>query len=97
MRLTTAALAIMMTAGLGIGVGPVVEAAQSKSSPVYAKAAKQKKPRTVAQKKAQVKATKAAAAKVKQRGPSMKQKQSQKKATKAAAAKARAKPNKPRR
>ncbi len=51
----------------------------------------------MAQKKAQVKATKAAAAKVKQRGPSMKQKQSQKKATKAAAAKALAKPNKPRR
>lgn len=97
MRLTAAALAVMMTAGFGIAAGPVVEAAQPKPSPIYAKAAKPKKQRTVAQKKAQAKATKAAAAKVKQRGSSMKQKQSQKKATRAAAAKARAKPNKPRR
>ena len=97
MRLTAAALAVMMTAGFCIAAGSAVEAAQAKASPIYAKAANPKKPRTVAQKKAQAKATKAAATKVKQRGPSVKQKQAQKKATKAAAAKAKAKPNKVRR
>ena len=87
----------MLTAGLGIVAAPLAEAAQAKASPIYAKPKKTKKPRTVAQKKAQVKATKAAAVKVKQRGPTVKQKQAQKKATKAAAAKAKAKPNKVRR
>ena len=95
MRLKAAALAVMLTAGLGLVAAPLAEAAQA--SPIYAKPKKTKKPRTVAQKKAQVKATKAAAVKVKQRGPTVKQKQAQKKATKAAAAKAKAKPNKPRR
>lgn len=97
MRLTAAALAIMLTAGLGLAAAPLAEAAQAKASPIYDKAAKPKKPRTVAQKKAQAKATKAAAAKEKRRGPTMKQKQAQKKASKAAATKAKAKPNKPRR
>lgn len=97
MRLTAAALAVMMTGGLGVAASPVAEAAKAKPSPIYAKEANPKKPRSVAQKKAQAKATKAATAKMKQRGPTVKQKQAQKKATKAAAAKARAKPNKPRR
>ena len=93
MRLKAAALALMLVGGLGLVVQPVAEAAQAQRSPVYKQP---KKPRTAAQKKAQAKATKAAAAKEKARGPTVKQKQAQKKASKAAAAKAKAKPNKPR-
>jgi len=65
-------------------------------TPVAAKP-KAAKVRSTAQKQAQRKATKAAAAKMKRSGPSVKQKAVQRKATRASAAKARAKPNKPRR
>jgi len=65
-------------------------------SPVYAgsKNYKPAKVRSSAQKSAQKKATKAAAAKMKRSGPSTKQKAAQRKASRASAAKARAKPNK---
>lgn len=89
MRLKASALLVF--AGLGLAVLPAAAEAASKASPVYAQP---KKARTAAQKQAQSKATKAAAAKEKQRGPTAKQKQAQKKASKAAAAKAKATPNK---
>jgi hypothetical protein len=89
---------IAMVAALGVLFAALPLEAQTPrrdASPVYAgMKGKPAKQRSNAQRSAQKKATKAAAAKMKRSGPSMKQKAAQKKATKAAAAKAKAKPNK---
>jgi hypothetical protein len=101
---------IAMLAALGVFLAALpLEAAAPKRqiSPVYAgkapkgpvaakktKTIKPAKPRSAAQKSAQKKATKAAAAEMKRKGPTIKQREAQRTASRASAAKAKAKPNK---
>lgn len=101
-------VAVLAASGVLFAALPL-EAATTKRqiSPVYAgkapkgpvaakktKTIKPAKPRSAAQKTAQRKATKAAAAEMKRKGPTVKQREAQRKASRASAAKAKAKPNK---